>query len=69
MSYLTPAEVAERYRVTAGTVIRWINSGKIVADNIGTEKRATWRIPQDQLDNVVINRIDKPKVEFEQFYD
>lgn len=46
---MTPAEVAERYRVGYDTVITWIKTGKLAALNISTGRRPKYRIKSEAL--------------------
>lgn len=47
--YLKPTEVAATFRVSVDTVYRWIKEKRIPAENMGTGRRATWRIPADAI--------------------
>jgi DNA-binding transcriptional regulator LsrR (DeoR family) len=54
--YLTTQEVADHFRISATQVIRWIKAGKFPgAINIGTPKKANYRIPANELQSVVCN--------------
>ena len=39
MEYLTPAEIAERLKVTRRTVYKWIDEGKLQAYKVGVNVR------------------------------
>ena len=52
---LTVPEVATYFRVSSQVVHQWIKSGRINgAQNIGTPKKANYRIPRESLAGVVI---------------
>jgi excisionase family DNA binding protein len=52
---LTVPEVASYFRVSSQVVHQWIKSGRINgAQNIGTPKKANYRIPRESLAGVVI---------------
>ena len=46
---LTVKEVAEHYRVSQDTVRKWIRDKRIEHINVGTGKRASYRIPKDAV--------------------
>ncbi len=46
--YVTPEEVAARFRVTPRTVRRWAAEGKLEAVRVGRQ----WRIPVDALERL-----------------
>lgn len=48
-AYLTVTEVADHYRVSVQTVLRWIKAGRIKAENIASGKRPVYRIPAATL--------------------
>lgn len=52
---LTTAFVAEQFAVSISTVVRWIHSGRIKAINVGTVQNPRYRIPENELSNVVIS--------------
>jgi excisionase family DNA binding protein len=52
---LSTAFVAEQFAVSHRTVVRWIRSGRIKAINVGSVKYPRYRIPEDQLSNVVVS--------------
>lgn len=54
---LTVKEVAEHYRVSQDTVRKWIRDKRIEHINVGTSKRASYRIPKDA---VLGRRITRP---------
>jgi excisionase family DNA binding protein len=45
-TYVTPDEVAQRFRVTPRTVRRWVTGGELEAIRVGRQ----WRIPVDALE-------------------
>jgi excisionase family DNA binding protein len=47
-AYLTPEEVAARFRVTPRTVRRWAAEGKLEAIRVGRQ----WRIPADAMERL-----------------
>lgn len=47
-TYITPEEVAARFRVTPRTVRRWAAEGKLEAVRVGRQ----WRIPLDALERL-----------------
>lgn len=51
--YLTTQEVAAHYRVSVTTVLAWIRDKRLPAIDIGTSKRATYRIPESALNRAV----------------
>lgn len=51
-SYLTPSEVADRFGVTAATVVTWIERGHLRALNVtaaARPKKKRWRVREDDL--------------------
>jgi excisionase family DNA binding protein len=49
---LTVADVARRYRVGEHTILRWINSGQLLAVNVGRSpgaRKPRWRISEQAL--------------------
>jgi excisionase family DNA binding protein len=49
----SPVEVAKMVSVSRDTVLRMIQRGELRARNMGTEKRATWRVPKDAIIDLV----------------
>lgn len=47
--FLTVAEVAERLRVSAMTIYRWIEEGRLPAVQIGKQ----YRVREDHLDEIL----------------
>ena len=56
MEYLTPAEIAEKLKVTRRTVYKWIDEGKLRAYKIGVNVR----IKREDLD-AFIKPYGRPK--------
>ena len=50
MTIYTPADLAESLHISVDTIKRRIVSGQLAASNIGTPKRAIYRVTQTQLD-------------------
>ena len=46
-TYVTPEEVARRFRVTPRTVRRWVTAGELEAIRVGRQ----WRIPVDAFEH------------------
>jgi excisionase family DNA binding protein len=44
-----PAEVAERYCVSEGSVRRWVREGDLRAVRLGSSPRASIRVPETAL--------------------
>jgi len=49
---LTVPEVAERLRVTAETVRRWLRSGRLQGVALGSD-RAGWRVPESEVARII----------------
>ncbi len=47
--FLTVAELAARYKVTPLTVYDWIRRGELKAIRLGSRKKATIRIPYEEV--------------------
>jgi excisionase family DNA binding protein len=47
VDYVKTSEAAEHFRVSLDTIYRWIKSGRLVAEDVGSGKRHIWRIPAD----------------------
>ena len=48
----TVAQVAERYAVSSGTVLQWLNSGQLAGFSVNrslNKRRARWRISEAAL--------------------
>jgi excisionase family DNA binding protein len=45
ITYLTPGEIAEKYRISRGTVTRWLHEGHLE----GFKIRNSWRIPEESV--------------------
>jgi excisionase family DNA binding protein len=50
MQFLSTREVATRLSVTTDQVIALIRSGRLVAVNVGIDRKPQWRISEDDLD-------------------
>lgn len=59
-SLMTVDEVARELRVNARKVYRFIQSGELVATNIGTESRKIFRIARSDFDAFLQSRKQKP---------
>lgn len=59
----TVAEVAAYYRVRAQTVLAWIASGELEAQNIATSRatRPLWRISPNALERFAALRRNRPE--------
>lgn len=67
MRYLTVREVANHYRVSRDTIVRWIKKGRIAADNIGTPDLPRYRIRDCNLGALVVestNAVPEDVIEF-----
>jgi len=53
---LTPAEAAQILRVTAATVVRWLNEKQIKGFKLGEGKKAEWRIHKQDLEAYIESR-------------
>ena len=51
MDLLTVEQVAQELQVNVKTVYQWIKSKRLKATNIGTERKANWRIRRKDLDD------------------
>ena len=65
--WLTVREVAERFRVSRGTVGSWIRDGLLPAIDVSPNlqpgvHRASWRIDSHKLDGFVESRTNKPSI-------
>jgi len=45
ITYLTPGEIAEKYRISRGTVTRWLHEGHLQ----GFKIRNSWRVPEEAV--------------------
>lgn len=61
-TYLTVAEVAARYAVSADTVRRWIKQGEVEAINVGQGKRPTYRIASESLGSLFWRPAGRPEI-------
>jgi excisionase family DNA binding protein len=62
-STLTVRDLCERYGVTEGTILTWINSGELRAVNVGRHpgaKKPRWRITQEAMEAFVALRTPTP---------
>jgi excisionase family DNA binding protein len=57
---LTIQQVCERYQVSRGVVQAWVDSGDMVAINIGAGKNRRLRFSPDELDRFDRGRATKP---------
>jgi excisionase family DNA binding protein len=51
MDILTVEQVAQELQVNVKTVYQWIKSKRLKATNIGTKRKAYWRIPRKDLED------------------
>lgn len=59
---MTVDEVAKELRVNARKVYQLVQSGELVAANIGTEERKIFRITRSDLEVFLHSRRQKPQV-------
>jgi len=45
ITYLTPGEIADKYRISRATVTRWLQDGHLE----GFKIRNSWRIPEEAV--------------------
>lgn len=57
------AETAAYYRVRSHTVLAWIRSGELEAENVAatTSSRPAWRISLDALERFAAKRRNRPE--------
>jgi len=55
-TYLTPEEAAEKYKVAAVTIRKWLRQGKLKGYKVGG---TIWRIEEGELDAFVKGSINK----------
>ncbi len=60
-SLMTVDEVARELRVNARKVYQFIQSGELIATNIGTESRKIFRIARSDFDAFLQSRKQKPQ--------
>jgi len=51
--YYTPQEAAELLSVNKYLILRFINTGKLVASNLGTGQRSVYRISREEIDKFI----------------
>lgn len=51
MDILTVEQVAQELQVNVKTVYQWIKSKRLKATNIGTKRKANWRIMRKDLED------------------
>jgi excisionase family DNA binding protein len=51
MEILTVEQVAQELQVNVKTVYQWIKSKRLKATNIGTKRKASWRIERKDLND------------------
>lgn len=56
MTFLTTEEVATALRVERRTVQLKIRNKELAAVNVGSDKKPTWRVSQDELDRYITSR-------------
>jgi excisionase family DNA binding protein len=54
--FLSPPEIADLLACNADRVRNWINSGQLVATNIGDKSRPRWRVRQTDFDDFLMRR-------------
>jgi excisionase family DNA binding protein len=59
-----PSEIAERYGVDHGKVLRWIDNGQLRAVNVATNPggRPRWRVPEEALAEFEVARTNSSPV-------
>ncbi len=60
-SLMTVDEVARELRVNARKIYQFIQSGEMIATNIGTEHRKIFRIARSDFDAFLLSRRQKPQ--------
>lgn len=65
---MTPSEAARYLRIASAKIYELLNSGKVVARNLGDRRRPNWRIHKGELDRYLspepvaeIRKISRPK--------
>lgn len=60
MKYFTKSQVADRLRVNARTVGRWLQKGTLRGCKLGKGRTALWRVPEQELDKFINKFANKP---------
>jgi excisionase family DNA binding protein len=61
IDWLTPAEVCEELKINdVHKVLAWIKSKKLIAVNLSSGKRPTWRIKREDLEAFLAGRTSRP---------
>jgi len=61
--FYSPQEVADLLSVSMRLVLRHINSGKLVAANLGSGRRSIYRVSEKDLKNFIENNGREPNPE------